>query len=126
MPIPTDAFVFPEDMDPKDQVDYEIDLTGTVEEPGMLEDGEECASFDLTLLAESVAVGLELGTGSRAPVLINTNKGIRVWFEVDSAEWGNAAFDGAGATLPMELTVTTNTSPSRRRQRTLVLEVKQK
>lgn len=123
MPIPTNAFEWKAVMDPTDQVEYVIDLKDP--DKPLLEAGETIASYTLTLLAESVAVGLTISTGPRAPVLINGSTGIRVWFEVDSGNWSNAAFNGDGARLPMELTVTTSTTPSRRRQRTLVLKVAQ-
>lgn len=123
MTIPANAFIWDAVMDPTDQVEYIIDLADATKP--MLEASEIIASYTLTLLSDAVAVGLTIGTGTRSPVLINGNTAIKVWFEVDNAYWSNAAFNGDGSKLPMELTVTTSTSPSRRRQRTLVLKVAQ-
>lgn len=123
MPIPTNAFEWKAVMDPTDQVEYLIDLKDP--DKPLLEAGETISSYTLTLLAESVAVGLTISTGARAPTLINSNTGIRVWFEVDNAYWSNTVYSGDGVRLPMELTITTSTTPSRRRQRTLVLKVAQ-
>jgi hypothetical protein len=122
MPIPAQAFTFDAPMDPAEILDYEIKLAdGTVK---LLEDGETAASYTLTLYPEAVLLGLNIKTGGGYDP---TNDGsiIKVWFDIDVGEQLNEAFDGGGARLAMELTVTTSNNPARKRQRTLVLEVLQ-
>ena len=48
-----------------------------------------------------------------------------MWFDFDVGTQADPAFDGNGATLAMELTVTTDNVPPRKRQRTITLGVLQ-
>jgi hypothetical protein len=127
MTIPASAFVFPQMMDPSDLVDFEADMDG---DDGMLESNELIENFTLTLLPEAVALGLTIVNevrGDDTYVLENIGgTAIRVWLEIDPALRTNAAFLGGGVQLPMELTVWTTSTPSRRRQRTLVVGVNQR
>lgn len=118
MAIPPTALVWEEPMDPYDVVDYTIDTTP------LLSDLEDVASYTVVPLAESELLGLEVGTAEYAPSI--TDNVILVWLQVDPAFQANPAFSGAGQTLPLEVSITTNSSPPRKRQRTVVVKVMQR
>jgi hypothetical protein len=120
MAIPSTAFKWSTAMDPTDVTDYLFDVTGLLDTAN----NEGVSSYTLTLASESVALGLTIGTGAYATSSPSTNV-YRVWFSIDPAYQSNGAFDGGGTSLPMTLTITTNSSPARTRQRTLVLPVAQ-
>jgi hypothetical protein len=104
-------------MDPKSVLEWPIVFGG------MLEAGETVASYTLTMLAESSALGLSVASGDYAPAWDGTD--LIVWFEIDSSKWSDAAFSGEGAQLPMELYFETDSTPARKRELTLYLEVAQ-
>lgn len=110
-------------MDPSDIADFEVDLSGI---DGLLVGAENVYTFSLALSAEAVALGLEIGTGPRAPITINSSTGIYLWLQVNASFISDPAFSGEGVELAIELTIDTNSSPSRRRQRTLVIRVAQR
>jgi hypothetical protein len=121
MAIPSKAVKWPEAMDPADLVDFTIDLRDAAKP--LLEPGEAVAVFDLVLPVEAVALGLVIEQGSgRDPVLISGGDSVRLWLSIDGPMREDPAFD-KGASLPVQITVTTDSSPSRRRQRTLLVEV---
>lgn len=124
MAIPLTAFIWDDPMDPSDVVDFIVDCADP--DLPLLEAGETIASFTLTLPAESVALGLTIGTSTRAPAKINTDTAIKLWLSVDSGYIANAAFSGAGTSLPVEVTIVTSSTPSRTRQRTCVVKVAQR
>lgn len=121
MPLPPNAILFDDPMDPYDRVDFLLTLDGA---DGMLEAGEGVASYTLTLLAEATALGLTIGTAAYAPSQPNAQS-LRFYLEVDSGFQANAAFDGDGVTLGLELSITTDSTPARRRQRTIGVKVAQ-
>lgn len=118
MAIPSNAVVWPEVMDPYDVLDYTVDVSD------LLEAGENVASFTVTPLAESALVGLTLGTSSYATSIAGNV--IRIWLSIASGQQDNAAFNGTGATLPIEISVTTTSTPPRKKQRTAVVKVAQR
>lgn len=134
MAIPPLAYPWTQIMDPADQVEYVVDLRGVdgLATDGLLEPGELMDSWELVLGAESVALGLEVGTGDYAPTNPLDGDGnplvtsLLFWFSVDPEMQDDAAYSGEGAQLPMELTIVTNSTPARTRQRTLVLKVAQR
>ncbi len=115
--IPASASVWPEPMDPYDIVDYKIDCSS------LLDIGDEVADFAVEVLTESELLGLTLGIDSYEPVLVGNT--VTVWLSIDPAEQDNAAFV-AGVNLPLEITVTSDSVPPRRRQRTVVVKVIQR
>lgn len=121
MPLPTNAFKFTDPMDPYDQVDFLLTLDGA---GGLLETGETVASYTLALRAEAAALGLTIGTAAYAPTQPIATQ-IRFWLNVDVSFIANTAFDGAGAILGVEVSVTTNSNPARKRQRTVAVQVAQ-
>ena len=121
MVVPASAFKFDAEMDPAELLDYQLKLSeGPLK---LLEDGELFTTWTLTLYPEAIALGVELGSGTYEPVADGEN--ITVWFQVDPLFQEDAAFDGNGVDVPMELSITTNHAPARKRQRTLVLPMRQ-
>jgi hypothetical protein len=120
MPAPARAVAFDEAVDPKDELDHIIPCSP------ILEDGEEIASYTLTLLAEAVALGLTIMSGSgRDHALAESNQSIKLWLTIDSGSQADPAFDDI-VNLPIEVTIVTNSSPARKRQFTALLPVVQK
>ena len=103
-------------LNPKDEVDYTFNLLGN-----LLEVGEAPTSWDLVLSDASIAAGLTMGSGPYAKSLSGTI--ITVWFSIDPARQADTAFDGIGCWLDMTVSVDTNHSPPRARERTLMLRV---
>lgn len=124
MAIPKNATEWDAEMDPTDLVDYVVWLRDP-EEP-LLEVGESVTSFTVALSAEAVALGLEINNDPPYILeLFDTGSRIKVWFSVALAFRANAAFDGDGVKLGVEVTINTNSNPPRRRQKTMVLKVAQ-
>ena len=122
MAIPSTAVAFGQPMDPQEELDFQIDVAG------LLEVGEDVASsgWTLAVLAESAALGLTIMTGSgRDPSFDIVTDKLRFWLKIDIAFQTNAAWDGAGTSLGLVLTATTNSVPARKRQRTFTVTVVQ-
>jgi hypothetical protein len=126
MTIPLNATQFRQQMDPADVVDYVADAYDTSDpaKTPLLEAGESIVSYTLTMSAEGTALGVTIeSVAPRAPALINSNKAIKFWLSVTSGFQTNVAFDGAGTLIPILVTI--DTDMSRRRQRTVVVQVAQ-
>lgn len=124
MPTPPTAKSFSAPLDPHEEIDWVLNCAD------LLEANEQIDSYSLTLLAESVALGLTIMSGSgRDDTTIAINgaaaKGVLFWAEIDAAYEENSAFDGAGTSLPIELEIVTNSTPARTRQRTFLMKVVQ-
>jgi hypothetical protein len=110
-------------LDPAERVEYECDF-GSGPKPVLAAD-ETITTFTVAVTAEAAALGLEIiEAAPRAPALLPGNQGVRVWLNVDPLEQSNPAFD-AGLWLGIEVSVDTSSTPSRHRQRTFEVEVKQ-
>ena len=123
MAIPEDAFVIAYSMDPEDIVDFTINMTDFTD--AIFQDGEVVDTFSLVVGAEGAALGVTLGTGSYLAAKVNADTGIRFWPMVDSGYWDDPAWDDSGTLIPIEATMSTNSSPPRQFQRTLVIRTKQ-
>lgn len=118
MAVPAEAKVFTETMDPTDIVDFEIDIAP------ILETGEGVTTHTEAIPTESALLGLQIKTtGGYATSLTGTI--LRIWLGISSAEQANAAFVD-GVTLPIEITITTNSTPPRVKQRTVAVTVIQR
>ena len=115
MPIPQNAIVWDEPMDPYDVVDYTIDLSP------LLTTNESIDTFTAIPGAESQLLGLTVGDGDYAPE-ISANV-LRIWLSIAPGKQTSASFLNTGVSLPIEISVTTNSSPSRKHQRTVVVKV---
>lgn len=118
MAVPAEAKVFTEALDPADIVDFSVDLNP------LLEGGETIVSHTETVPTESAVLGLQIKTtGGYATTL---SAGIlKFWLGVLLAEQNNTAFVD-GVTLPIEITITTNSTPARVKQRTVAVKVIQR
>lgn len=117
MAIPKTAFVWDDTMDPYDVVDYKVDVST------LLQSGESVDSYTIVAPAESVLAGLTIGTASYASTI--SGNMITMWLSIASAKQLDAIFD-TGVNLPVELSISTNSSPPRKRQITLVVKVAQR
>jgi len=106
-----------ESMDPYDIVDYKIDATG------LLEVGENIASYTVLPRADSELMGLRVAdNGYQTRIVDNV---ITLWLSIIPARQGDTLFT-VGTTLPVELSFTTDSVPSRRKQRTCLISVIQR
>lgn len=118
MAIPAEAKIFLEPLDPTDITDFQLNLSG------LLESGESIASQTLSVPTESSLLGLEIKTTGGYVTTLAANI-LTIWLGILIAEQGNAAFV-AGVTLPIEITVITNSTPPRKKQRTFAVKVIQR
>ena len=128
MAVPPNASEWTQPFDPWDRKEYvaEFDTTADGASGPVLEAGEEITSYTIEVSAEAAALGVEISTDTGyEDSLLAGNQQIEVWFEVDEAFRENAAFAGAGMQVGVEFTINTNSSPSRRHQKTYVLKVAQ-
>jgi len=117
MAMPASTVVWDDSIDPYDIKDFKLDLSP------MLEPGENIAAHTLVLLSESLLMGLVLGTGLYQKVL-NGNI-LTLWFSIDPTMQDNPVFNN-GVTLPMEISITSDSTPARKTQRTVAIKVVQK
>lgn len=120
MPNPANAKKFEDPMDPKDRVEFLVNLDGPT---GLLETGETVASYTLTPSPEAVALGMQIGTGTYAPSQPTPTQ-ILFWVEFSAGFHNNASFD-AGVDLGIQVEITTSSVPARRRERTAIITVAQ-
>ena len=119
MAIPTTATTWADTMDPSDLVDYTVDFAN------VLDVGESISTYTITPLSESTLLGLTVNTtGGYSNSLVGSK--ITMWLSIASANQSDAAFSGAGTSLPIEVAIVTNSTPPRKRQRTVVVKVAQK
>lgn len=124
MPIPADLIEWEAKLDPRDIDVYYADLADPA--GPLLREGEAVASFTVSLQLESSSEGLQIATAAGyAPVLIDLGRVIQIHLQVDPVQEFNPAFEGAGIALPVTFTVTTDSAPPARRQRSLLVRVKQ-
>lgn len=120
MSIPPNTTIFGPQADPRDFTNWRIAATS------LLEADEWIDTFELVLGAESVAAGLIISdTGPRAPSIIDDGKALLIWLSVAEDMQLDPIFDGSGVTLPIEVTIDTNSIPARTFQRTIAVKVAQ-
>lgn len=125
MPLPSSPIAWEGTMDPADVVDFVMSLAGDA--PLLdLDNGEEIAGYTLTVLPEGVALGLEIGTASYAPELIEGNTGVKLWLSVDGGSQADSAYSGGGVELGVVGKFVTNSSPPRTYERTWAVKVLQR
>lgn len=113
MAIPPTAATFARTLDPNEQLDWLMPCAP------LLEAGEAIDTYTLTLLPEAVAMGLTIMSHE----LVDGDRSIKLWLTIDDAFQADPAFDGAGTALGMEVTLVTNSTPPRTRQRTALVKV---
>ena len=110
----SDAPLFVGMHDPSDVADYVIDFTD------LLDTAETISLQSAVIDSASASVGLAVGTGSYAPVAVS--KSVRFW--LTCSQPSNLAF-AAGVLAVVTATVTTNASPARTFQRSVLVRVAQ-
>ena len=124
MPIPDGAIELAAPMDSREVLEYLFPMSPVLE----FDEAIDPADWNLALLPEAVALGMEIRSGDPLrsdPKLVEENKTVFAWFSIDPAFRGNVAFQGGGAPMPMEVTLTTTAVEPRERQRTFVIRVKE-
>jgi hypothetical protein len=124
MANPPNAISITRPMDPADIEQFFVTLTQGSTGAEVLNTGESVASYTLALTAEAIAAGLQIKTGSGYATNL-TGLVLSFWLAVNSANQADAAFSGTGLTLGVEWTITTNASPARVKQKTIVVQVAQ-
>ena len=114
MPIPTTTAFFEYVMDPADEMDFAINCTT------LLDVGETISSFTVTLPAESIFLGLTLGTAVK--LAARAGNIITIWLTISPAEQANILYNGT-VSLPIEISLVT--SSNRKKQRTVAVKVTQ-
>jgi len=118
MAIPAGAKQFTETMDPFDVLDFEVDIST------QLQQGEGATSATLSIPTESTLLGLTINTtGGYTTTLIGNI--LRFYLSIILQEQANSAFAG-GVSLPLEISIITNSVPARKKQRTVVVRVIQR
>lgn len=122
MATPPTAIIWPDTMDPAEELDWIADLST------MLEAGEGAEpNYTIELSPEAIDAGLLIMTGAgRDHHLVDEARGILVWLAVEPGSQTDPMFDGTGTQFPIEVTFHTNSVPSRKRQRTYVLRIAQR
>lgn len=114
------AVPFSEPADPTDVVDYMVDVTDLLTAP------EAIVDYDAIIAPESAGVGLQIGTGPRAPRFSADRKSMLFWVLVNPANHGANAYRGAGTPVAIELTFYTSNDPARTIQRTVTIQMRQR
>jgi hypothetical protein len=118
--IPAKAVAFDSSADPYDLVEWVAEAAGKI-----LETGESIAAFTLNLHSDAIALGVSIkNTGAYAPGLVDANKSIQFWLEVDPSFRDDPAFD-LGLKVAIIVSIDTDSVPARRRQRTWVATLEQ-
>jgi hypothetical protein len=120
MAIPPNTTIFAEQADPRDFSDWKVACSN------ILAADEAIETYELMLGAEAVAAGLIISSvPERAPQIVDNGRAIRIWLSVDDGMRLDPIFDGQGVTLPIEVTLYTNSIPGRTFQRTIAVRMAQ-
>ena len=122
MAIPPTAAKFRDSLDPHEILEWVAPCSTLLESDEQIEE-----DYELAVLAEGAALGLTIMEGDdRDHKRTNENRDIELWLTIDDAFKGNAAFDGSGVNLPLEISFWTSSTPPRRRNRIFLIQVVQK
>jgi hypothetical protein len=125
MATPPTAVTFTERLDPQEIKDYRLSAAVSIEAGEQIDP----ANCTLVMSAAGTALGLTIitGSGTYPDPTVNVNgTAIDFWVKVDVAFAGNAAWQGSGTGLSMELTFLTTHSPPRKIQGTAIMVVAEK
>lgn len=111
MAIPSTAVVLAESMDPSDVLDFAINCSP------ILDSGDSITSYTIVAAAEAALLGLQVNSSLIADAVVY------FWLSISPGKSMDAAFT-LGASLPLELTLTTQ--GGRKLQRTVVVKVIQR
>lgn len=112
-----------ENLDPAERIEFVMEFASGV--APVLGVGETISSYSLAVTAEAAALGLTIETGAPYAASLEPNgTDIKLWLSVSAPFQDNAAFT-PGIQLGVVATINTSSTPSRRRQRTFLVTVKQ-
>ncbi|MBB5684298.1 hypothetical protein [Sphingobium boeckii] len=119
--LPIGSFAWTAHFDPSDRAPFAIDWSA------LLADDETIAEIvRLTISATGAALGVEIDEGAeRLPIIDTEGKKIQMWFLVDDAFQGDAAFAGGGINVGVAALIRTSADPYKDYERTAVLTVRQ-
>jgi hypothetical protein len=118
--IPAKAVAFTASADPYDLVEWVAECADKILEPG-----EAISTYTLNLHSEAIALGVSIrNDGAYVPLLVDANKSIQFWIEVDPSFREDPAFQ-SGFKVAIVILVNTESVPPRRRQRTWVATLEQ-
>lgn len=125
MATPPTAVIWTERLDPNEIKDYRLSAAASIEA------GEEIDPLNCTLVmsAAGTALGLTIIESDMTypdPTVNVGGTAIDFWIKVDPAFYDDAAWQGTGTSLSMELTFLTTNAPPRKIQGTAVLVVAEK
>jgi len=131
MAHPLTATSLPRTIDPYDIERFTIEITrddGVTPidpaNPPLLDHGEDIASYTVTVTAEGGAAGLGIKEGGGYAITLLDDI-VELYFEVAADMQSDPMFDGAGVSLPVELSLTTTATPPRKKQKTVLVKVAQ-
>jgi len=116
MALPIGTFYWSDQLDPSDVDFLTLDCS-----PFLLL-GEKVTSFSINILADAALLGLSMGTNAYQSRIVENS--IVFWPVISGNMQNNAAFI-QGAYMPLEFTINTDFSPSRKIQRTAAFRVVQ-
>lgn len=125
MAIPRDAVEWGVPLGTYELLDYVMVCEGRLLE--ITGESIDPSSVVVTMSSEGAALGVEINEeDGRSPELIDDNKNIGLWLQVDPAFRDHPAFDGEGSKIPVELFFRTDSAPHREREGTWVVIVRKK
>jgi hypothetical protein len=123
MVIPTSATKLPQDLDPFDVDWFGVDISrgvqGVTPFP-ILAPGENVAAFTVQPQPEAVDAGLIIMSGNGYPQAAIVGTTLSIYLAVAEAKQSNSKFD-VGMLLGIELSITTDAVPPRKKQRTFTV-----
>lgn len=122
MANPPNAIIVPRPISPNDTEHFTLTLTRGSTGVELLNPGENVASFEASVTAEGAAAGLEMLDGGGYSTTIE-DLTLSFWATVNPANQVDPAFTGAGLSLGIEFTFTTDATPPRVKQKTVVIQV---
>lgn len=124
MPIPSSAKTFTEEMDPNEVKDFTTGISQGADVTDLLDPGESVQTFTLIPQQEATDAGFRIKSGSGYPVPTFVGLNLTFWCEIADGFKTRDEWFG-GERMALELTIVTNNSPPRIRQRTFAITVKQ-
>lgn len=119
MSVPSTAPIFPLAIDPSDNEGFWFEISQGAEASAILMPGEDIKAFGFALMPETIAAGVQLMGGNKAP--FREGRIFEFWLSVGSAARDLALFNNQGLLLGVELTI--ETTFDRSKQKTLAFRI---
>lgn len=113
------ATMWEQPLDPSEQLDYEIDFTG------LLEEGETIVAESWSAMPSAVAADAGLIVAQEGSYGAQLHDGSRIvlWLSIAEHKRAERHFSGAGRKLGVVVNFSTSSNPARRRQREFQVKV---